>query len=85
VLFLGEPRLGGVAAVCDAPEGVFDRKRIDCIGIVVPRPFFEMGMARMSRVGDRFEQFIEAWDAAASGARSRDRCAAAQCEWWRSR
>jgi hypothetical protein len=70
VLFLGEARLGGVAAVCDAPEGVFDRKRIECIGIVVTRPFFEMGMARMSRVGDRFEQFVEARDAAAVLGRS---------------
>src|SRR5262249_12354801 len=59
VFFLGEARLGGVAAVCDATEGVFDRKRIECIGIVVARPFFEMGMARMSTVSDRFEQFVE--------------------------
>ena len=65
VLFLGEARLGGVATVCDSPEGVFDRKRIECIGIVVARPFFEMGMAWMRRISDRFEQFIEAWDAAA--------------------
>jgi hypothetical protein len=70
VLFLGGARLGGVATVCDAPEGVFDRKRIECIGIVVARPFFEMGMARMRRVGDRFEQFVEAWDAAAILGRS---------------
>src|SRR5262245_26093744 len=70
VFFLGEARLGGVAAVCDATEGVFDRKRIKCIGIVVARPFFEMGMARMSRVSDRFEQFVEAWDAAAILGRS---------------
>ena len=70
MLFLGQARLGGVATVCDAPEGVFDRKRIECIGIVVARPFFEMGMARMSRVGDRFEQFVEAWDATAILGRS---------------
>ena len=68
--FPGEARLGGVAAVCDATEGVFDRKRIECIGIVVARPFFEMGMARMSTVSDRFEQFVEAWDAAAILGRS---------------
>ena len=65
MVFLGEAHPGGVAAVCDATEGVFDRKRIECIGIVVARPFFEMGMARMSTVSDRFEQFVEAWDAAA--------------------
>jgi hypothetical protein len=70
VLFLGEARLNGVATVCDAPEGVFDRKCIECVGIVVARPFFEMGMARMSRVGDHFEQFVEAWDAAAILGRS---------------
>ena len=63
MLFPGEARLGGVAAVCDATEGVFDRNRIECIRIVVARPFFEMGMARMRTVGDRFEQFLEAWDA----------------------
>ena len=34
------------------------------------RPFFEMGMARMSTVSDRFEQFVEAWDAAAILGRS---------------
>ena len=70
MLFLGEARLNGVATVCDAPEGVFDRKCIECVGIVVARPFFEMGMARMSRVGDHFEQFVEAWDAAAILGRS---------------
>jgi hypothetical protein len=60
MLCLGEARLGGVAAVCDATEGVFDRKRIALSGIVVARPFFEMGMARMRRISDRFEQFEEA-------------------------
>ena len=69
-LFLGEARLGGVAAVCDATEGVFDRNCIECIGIVVARPVFEMGMARMRTVSDRFEQFVEAWDAAAIFGRS---------------
>src|SRR5262249_50794454 len=64
VFFLGEARLGGVAAVCDATEGVFDRKRIECIGIVVARPIFEMGMARVSTVSDSFEQVVEAWNAA---------------------
>src|SRR5262249_24399011 len=65
VFFLGVARLGGVAAVCDATEGVFDRKRIKCIGIVVARPFFEMGMARMRTGSDRFEEFVEAWGGAA--------------------
>ena len=60
VFFLGEARLGGVAAVCDATEGVFDRKCIERSGIVVTRPFFEMDMVRMSRISDRFEQFVEA-------------------------
>jgi hypothetical protein len=35
VFFLGGARALGVAAVCDAAEGVFFRKRIECIGIVV--------------------------------------------------
>src|SRR5262249_9026829 len=65
VFFLGEARLGGVAAVCDATEGVFDRKRIECIGIVVARPFFEMGMARVRTGSDRFEPVVETLDAAA--------------------
>jgi hypothetical protein len=55
VRFLGEARLGGVSAVCDATKGVFDRQRVKRSGIVVARPFFEMGMARMSRISDRFE------------------------------
>ena len=65
MVFLGEAHPGGVAAVCDATEGVFDRKWIKRSGIVVFRPFFDMGMIRMSRISDRFEQFVEAWDAAA--------------------
>jgi hypothetical protein len=47
VLFLSEADLGGVAAVCDAAEGVFDRKCIERIGIVVAGPLFEKGVIRM--------------------------------------
>src|SRR3974377_2141150 len=35
------------------------------MGIEVARPFFQMGMARMSRIDDRFEQLVESWDATA--------------------
>src|SRR5262249_32470317 len=65
VFFLGEARLGGVAAVCDATEGVFDRERIKCIGVGVARPFFEMGMARVGTGRERLEQVVEGWGAAA--------------------
>jgi hypothetical protein len=47
VLFLSEADLGGVAAVCDAAEGVFDRKCIERIGIVVAGPLYEKGVIRM--------------------------------------
>ncbi len=70
MLFLGEAPLGRVAAVCDATKREFDRKCIERSRIVVAHPFFEMGMARMRRFGDRFEQFIEPWDAAAIVGRS---------------
>src|SRR5256885_13924159 len=69
-LFVGEARLGGAATVCDPTKGVFDREFVERIGIVIACPFFEMGMARVSRVGDRLEQFVEAWDAAAILGRS---------------
>jgi hypothetical protein len=64
VLFSGEARLGGISAVCDAAEGVFDRELVERVGIIVARPLFETGMARMSRISDRLEQFVEAWNAA---------------------
>jgi hypothetical protein len=35
----------GVPAVCDAPERIFDWKRIECIGIVLACPFFDVSMA----------------------------------------
>ena len=63
--FLGEARLGCVAAVCDTAEGIFDRKCIERIGIVVAGPLFEKGMIRMRRICDHFEQFVEARDATA--------------------
>ena len=65
MLFLGKARPGGVAAVCDAAEGVFYRKRIERIGIVVAYPSFEKGMIRMSRISDHVEQLVESRDAAA--------------------
>ena len=46
-------------------KGEFDRKCVERSGIVLARPFLEMGMARMARVSDRFEQLVQAWDAAA--------------------
>jgi hypothetical protein len=55
VLLLGEARPGGIATVCDSTEGVFDGEFIERSGVVIVRPFFEMGVIRMARVGDRFE------------------------------
>jgi hypothetical protein len=65
VVFLGEARPGGIAAVGNAAEGIFDGQGVEGSRIVVACPFFEVGMARMSGIGDHFEQFVEARDAAA--------------------
>jgi hypothetical protein len=59
VLFLGEARSGGIAAVCDAAEGVFDRKRIECFGIVVACLLFDKGVIQMRRITQRLEQLVE--------------------------
>src|SRR5215475_3017988 len=64
-LCLGEAHSAGVATVCDAAEGVFDRKRAERIGIVVACPLLEKGMVRMRRISQHFEQLVEAGDAAA--------------------
>ena len=65
LIFLGEACFGGVAAVCDASEGIFDREVVERIGIVVARPFLGMDMAWMGTLCDRFEQLVEARDATA--------------------
>ena len=64
MLFVGYVSPGSVPAVCDAPERTFDWKRIECIGIVLACPFFDVSMAWRRRIVDRFEQFVKAWDAA---------------------
>jgi hypothetical protein len=64
MLFLGEARPGGIAAVGDATERIFDGQCVEGSGIVVVRPFFDVGVARVGRISDRFEQFVEAQDAA---------------------
>jgi hypothetical protein len=63
MLFLGEARPDGIAAIGDAPEGIFDGQRVDGGRIVVAGPFFDVGVARVSRISDRFEQIVEARDA----------------------
>jgi len=64
MLFLGEARPDGIAAIGDATEGIFDGRCVEGSRIVVARPFFDVGVARVSRISDRFEQFVEARDAA---------------------
>jgi hypothetical protein len=50
-LFLaGETRLGSVAPVRDATEGVFNRQLIDCVWIVIIRPFLSFRMALVGGV-----------------------------------
>jgi hypothetical protein len=63
MLFLGEARPGGIAAVGDTAEGIFDGRCVEGGRIVVARPFFDVDVARVSRISDRFEQFVEARDA----------------------
>jgi hypothetical protein len=42
---LGDAHSGSVPPVRDPAEGVFDRQFIDCIGIVIIRPFFGFRVA----------------------------------------
>jgi hypothetical protein len=60
----------GSVPVRDAPEGVFDRRLIDCVGIVFIRPFFGFSMALVGGVCNRFKPFEEARNSTAILGRS---------------
>jgi hypothetical protein len=61
----GDAGLSGIALVCDAAEGVFDRQPFDDIGVIFVEPFRGLGMVRVARIGNGVEGFVEAGDAVA--------------------
>lgn len=58
-------RSRAVSTVGDASQGVFDRRFVDDVGVMVVEPFLGFGVVRVFGIDDGIEHIVKAGDAAA--------------------